>query len=48
MAEFSLRKSPGDIEQEDRWTPEPVWTFEIREKSLGPTRILTQDHPFHG
>jgi hypothetical protein len=38
---FSLGKSPISILQEALCVPEPVWTFWIRVKSLGPTENQT-------
>ena len=36
-------KNPGTIEQEAKWHPDPVRTFQIREKPLDPVRISTPD-----
>jgi hypothetical protein len=36
-------KNPGTIQQETEWDPDPVRTFQRREKSLHPVRIRTPD-----
>jgi len=41
------KEPPVSVKQEAGWSPEPVWTFSGRQKSLVSVRNGSLDHPAH-
>jgi hypothetical protein len=44
---YPWERTPAPNEQESGWAPQPVWTYERREKSLDPAGIRIPYRPVH-